>query len=58
MYTSGAPPAKPIEQELIDKVGFTMFLYIYKGEDFPPAKIEGNCNPVLKFNCFGEKKES
>ena len=58
LYTSGAPPSKPIEQELIDKVNFTMFLYIYKGEDFPPAKIEGNCNPVLKFNCFGEKKES
>ena len=35
-----------------------MFLYIYKGEDFPPAKIPGDCDPILKFNCFGSTSES
>ena len=35
-----------------------MFLYIYKGEDFPPAKVPGDCDPILKFNCFGSTAES
>lgn len=35
-----------------------MFLYVFKGEDFPPAKVEGDCNPMLKFNCFGNTTES
>ena len=35
-----------------------MFLYLYKGEDFPPAKIPGDCSPILKFNCFGTKAAS
>ena len=35
-----------------------MFLYIYKGEDFPPAKIPGDCDPILKFNCFGSTNET
>jgi len=58
LYTSGAPLNKTIEQELIDKTFFDMHLYIYKGEGFPPAKIPGDCNPVLKFNCFGSKRNS
>ena len=58
LYTNGAPAVKTIEQELKEKVNFEMFLYIYKGENFPPAKVPGDCDPVLKFNCFGATAES
>lgn len=27
--------------------------YLYKGENFPPANIEGDCDPFIKFNCYG-----
>lgn len=27
--------------------------YLYKGEDFPPANIEGDCDPFIRFNCYG-----
>jgi hypothetical protein len=58
LYTSGAPTNKQIEQELIDKTLFDMYMYVYKGEDFPPARIEGDCHPILKFNCFGKTAQS
>ena len=58
MYTSGAPSNKSIESDLVDKIHYEMYLYIFKGEDLPPAKIEGDCNPMLKFNCFGATAKS
>lgn len=58
LYTNGAPAVKTIENDLTQKILYEMYLYIIKGEDFPPAKIEGDCNPVLKFNCFGSTEKS
>lgn len=58
LYKDGAPTVKTIESELIDKTQYQLSLYIFKGEDFPPAKTEGSCSPVLKFNCFGSTKSS
>lgn len=58
LYTSAVPSNKSIESDLVDKISFDMHLYIFKGEDFPPAKIEGDCNPMLKFNCFGATAQS
>jgi len=55
LYTSTAPAAKTIETEMTDKIPYQLSLYVFKGEDFPPAKVEGYCNPVIKFNCFGFK---
>lgn len=58
LYVSGAPAYKSIESELVDKVHYDMYIYLFKGEDLPPAKIEGDCNPMLKFNCFGTSTTS
>jgi len=58
LYTDGAPAVKTIESELIDKFSYQLSLFIFKGEDFPPAKIDGSCSPILKFNCFGSSKSS
>jgi len=58
LYTDAAPAVKTIESELIDKTSYYLSLYIFKGEDFPPAKIEGSCSPVIKFNCFGSTAAS
>lgn len=32
--------------------------YLYKGEEFPPANIEGDCDPFIRFNCYGLSKDS
>lgn len=32
--------------------------YLYKGENFPPANVEGDCDPFIKFNCSGVDKSS
>jgi Ca2+-dependent lipid-binding protein len=32
--------------------------YLYKGENFPPANIQGDCDPFIKFNCYGLDQSS
>lgn len=58
LYTREAPKNKYIEKDLLDKTPFDLYMYVFKGEDFPPAKIEGDCWPQLHFDCFGSYAKS
>lgn len=53
LYTNAAPKYKPIESDYKEKFGYTLMFYLYKGENFPPANVEGDCDPMIRFNCYG-----
>lgn len=58
LYTNASPAHKSIESDYKEKVSFSLQIYLYKGEGFPPANLEGDCDPFLSFNCAGVKRNS
>ena len=45
---------KSIETAFKEKDNYLLVFYLYKGENFPPANVEGDCDPFIRFNCEGE----
>jgi Ca2+-dependent lipid-binding protein len=52
------PTYKSIENVFKEKNNHLLVFYLYKGENFPPANVEGDCDPFIRFNCEGVSKES
>ena len=51
LYTDVVPGQRSIESDYKIKQAYDLMFYLYKGEGFPPANIQGDCDPMIRFSC-------